>query len=122
GTPLSTQEILWGKWWGSLLSVRLFVLWLGTAWAVGLVTGAVNLLAVVLEALTWLAPAAFLAALGLYFSAACKTTLRATTWTLLYAGGRGGPGFGARGAAGVKPRPGPRGRGRRAEFYHRVFQ
>jgi ABC-type transport system involved in multi-copper enzyme maturation permease subunit len=85
GTPLTTQEILWGKWWGSLLSVRLFVLWLGAAWAVGLVTGGVNLLAVVLQMLAWLAPAMFLASVGLYFSAASKTTLRATTWTLLTA-------------------------------------
>jgi ABC-type transport system involved in multi-copper enzyme maturation permease subunit len=85
GTPLTTQEILWGKWWGSLLSVRLFVLWLGAVWAVGLVTNGVNLLAVILQVLAWVAPAAFLASVGLYFSAACKTTLRATTWTLLTA-------------------------------------
>jgi ABC-type transport system involved in multi-copper enzyme maturation permease subunit len=85
GTPLSTQEILWGKWAGSLLSVRLFAVWLAAVWAVGLVTGAVSPPAVILEALAWLAPAAFMAAVGLYFSATSKTTLRATTWTLLTA-------------------------------------
>ncbi len=89
-TTLSTQEIWWGKWAGSLLSVRLFLVWLGVWWAVGLVTGAVGLPAILLEALAWLAPATCFAAIGLYYSAACATTLRATTWTLLtclFAGG-----------------------------------
>src|SRR5207247_10253269 len=51
----------------------------------GMRSGGVSLLAVIRQALAWLAPAAFLASVGLYFSAACKTTLRATTWTLLTA-------------------------------------
>jgi ABC-type transport system involved in multi-copper enzyme maturation permease subunit len=84
-TPLSTEEILWAKWAGALLSVRLFAVWLAAVWAVGLVTGAVSPPAVVLEVLAWLAPAAFFAAVGLYFSAGAKSTLRATTWTLLTA-------------------------------------
>jgi hypothetical protein len=89
-TTLTTQEIWWAKWLGSLLSVRMFLWWLGAVWAVGLVTGAVAVPAVVLELFAWLAPAAFVAAVGLYCSAACRTTLRATTWALLatlFAGG-----------------------------------
>jgi ABC-type transport system involved in multi-copper enzyme maturation permease subunit len=84
-TPLTTQEILWAKWAGSLVSVRLFVVWLAAVWGLGLVTGAVNPTAVILQVMAWLAPAAFLAAVGLYFSASSKTTLRATTATLLTA-------------------------------------
>jgi hypothetical protein len=37
----------------------------------------------VLLILSWLVYAAFLAGLGLYFSIVCRTTLRATLWTLL---------------------------------------
>jgi ABC-type transport system involved in multi-copper enzyme maturation permease subunit len=90
-TPLTTAEIVWAKVLGSLTSIRLFVVWLGVVWAVGLVTGAVNPLAVPLQVAAWLVPASFLAAYGLYCSAMCKTTLRSITWTiagtLLFLGG-----------------------------------
>ncbi len=82
-TPLTTGEIVWAKWAGSLASVRLFLVWLGAVWAIGLVTGGVGILAVPAQVVFWLAPAAFVAALGLYCSAACKTTLRATTWAIV---------------------------------------
>jgi ABC-type transport system involved in multi-copper enzyme maturation permease subunit len=81
-TPLTTQEIYWAKFAGSLLSVRLFLVWLGVVWAIGLATGAVGIVAVPLQAILWLIPAAFVASLGLYCSALCKTTLRATTWAI----------------------------------------
>jgi ABC-type transport system involved in multi-copper enzyme maturation permease subunit len=81
-TPLTTLEIYWAKVAGSLLSVRLFLVWLGVVWAIGLGTGAVGILAVPLQVVLWLMPAAFVAALGLYCSALCKTTLRATTWAI----------------------------------------
>jgi ABC-type transport system involved in multi-copper enzyme maturation permease subunit len=81
-TPVTTAEIYWSKWIGSLLSVRLFLIWLGVIWAIGLVTGGVGLLAVPLQAIAWLAPASFVAGVGLFCSAACKTTLRATTWAI----------------------------------------
>jgi ABC-type transport system involved in multi-copper enzyme maturation permease subunit len=81
-TPLTTQEIYWAKWAGSLLSVRLFLVWLAVVWAVGLVCGAIGILAVPMQMVLWLIPAAFVASLGLYLSAVCKTTLRATTWAI----------------------------------------
>src|SRR5207248_5365243 len=84
-TTLSTQEILWAKWAGALASVRPLLWLLGAVWLIGLVTGAVHPLAVVLQACAWLAPAACFAALGLWLSAAAATTLRATTWTVLAA-------------------------------------
>jgi hypothetical protein len=82
-TPLTTPEIFWAKWTGSLLSVRLFAVWLGIVWAIGLATGAIGLLAIPMQAIAWVLPAMFLAGLGLYCSAACKTTLRATTWSIV---------------------------------------
>jgi ABC-type transport system involved in multi-copper enzyme maturation permease subunit len=82
-TPITTLEIFWSKWLGSMLSVRLFLVWLGVIWAIGLGTGSVGILAVPMQVIVWLAPASFLAAMGLYCSAACKTTLRATTWAIV---------------------------------------
>ena len=81
-TPITTPEIYWAKLAGSLLSVRLFLVWLAVIWAIGLGTGGVAILAIPLQVVLWLIPAAFVAAVGLYFSAVCKTTLRATTWTI----------------------------------------
>jgi ABC-type transport system involved in multi-copper enzyme maturation permease subunit len=82
-TPLTTGEIVWAKFLGSLASVRLFWVWLGVIWAIGLITSGVGMFAVPLQIVAWLCPAAFMGALGLYFSAVCKTTLRAITWTIL---------------------------------------
>jgi ABC-type transport system involved in multi-copper enzyme maturation permease subunit len=81
-STLTTGEIVWAKLVGSLMSVRLLLVWLSVVWAIGLVTGGVNLLCVPLQCIAWLFPAMFVGSLGLYFSAACKTTLRAITWTV----------------------------------------
>jgi ABC-type Na+ efflux pump permease subunit len=92
-SPLTAAEIVLAKVIGSLSSVRLFLIWIGVVWAIGLGThlvgrvfgvtdGGIHWIAVPLQVIAWLCPALFLAALGLYFSAACKTTLRAITWTV----------------------------------------
>jgi len=91
-SPLTTAEIVLAKLVGSLTSVRLFLIWLGVVWAIGLgtyfigralgVVAGVHWLAVPLQIVAWSCPAVFLSALGLYCSAACKTTLRAITWTV----------------------------------------
>ncbi|HKI36358.1 MAG TPA: ABC transporter permease subunit, partial [Gemmataceae bacterium] len=82
-TPLDSDTILFGKWLGAVLSARRGWLWLGALWGVGLVTGGLHPLALVLLMLTWLVYAAFLAGLGTWFSTVSRTTLRATTWTLV---------------------------------------
>jgi ABC-type transport system involved in multi-copper enzyme maturation permease subunit len=82
-TTLTTTEIFWAKLAGSLLSVRMFLVWLAVVWAIGLLTGAVGILAVPLQVVLWLIPATFMAALGMYCSAVGTTTLRATTWTIV---------------------------------------
>lgn len=83
-TPLTSREIFWAKWIGSIYSIRAFLLWLAVVWLIGLVTRAVQLWAIPLQIICWLAPAAFIAGLGLYLSAHCKSTLRATTWTIVW--------------------------------------
>jgi ABC-type transport system involved in multi-copper enzyme maturation permease subunit len=84
-TPLSGAAILAAKWVGALLSARGFALWLALVWALGVLTGSVHVLALPLLAVGLLPPAAFAAALGLWFSATSRTTLRATLGTLLTA-------------------------------------
>jgi ABC-type transport system involved in multi-copper enzyme maturation permease subunit len=81
-STLTTGEIVWAKLVGSLMSVRLLLGWVGVVWIIGLVTGGVSMLCVPLQCIAWVCPALFVGSLGLYFSAACKTTLRAIPWTV----------------------------------------
>jgi ABC-type transport system involved in multi-copper enzyme maturation permease subunit len=82
-TPLDSTTILFGKWLGSILAVRWGWLWLGLIWGIGLVTTGLHVLAFPLVVASWLVFAAFLSNLGLWFSAVCKTSLRATIWTIM---------------------------------------
>src|SRR5205085_11785348 len=71
-----------GKWLGSLLGVRRAWFWLGLIWVVGLLTGGLHPAAMVLTFLAWLVYASGLAGVGIWFSISCRTTLRATLYTL----------------------------------------
>jgi ABC-type transport system involved in multi-copper enzyme maturation permease subunit len=82
-TPLDSTTILFGKWVGAILAVRWGWLWLGLIWGIGLVTTGLHVLALPLVVGAWLVYAAFLSNLGLWFSAVCKTSLRATFWTIM---------------------------------------
>jgi ABC-type transport system involved in multi-copper enzyme maturation permease subunit len=84
-TPLDSTTILFAKWLGSILAVRWGWLWLGLIWGIGLVTTGLNVLALPLVVAAWVVYAAFLSNLGLWFSAVCKTSLRATIWTIMSA-------------------------------------
>lgn len=82
-TPLDSDAILFGKWLGSVLSLRWGLVWLGLIWLLGLATGGVSPFALPLWSAGWLVYAAFLAGLGLWFSTVSRTTLRANIYTLL---------------------------------------
>src|SRR5205085_2520171 len=82
-SPLDSDSILYGKWLGSILSVRWAWLWLGLIWGIGIVTGGLHLLAVPLLLGAWAVYAAFLSCVGLWFSIVSKTTLRANVYTLV---------------------------------------
>jgi ABC-type transport system involved in multi-copper enzyme maturation permease subunit len=82
-SPLGSTEILFAKWWGSLVSVRWVWLWLGLIWGIGTVVGGMDVLALPLLPVAWFIYAAFLAVLGLWFSLTCRTTMRANVWTLI---------------------------------------
>jgi ABC-type transport system involved in multi-copper enzyme maturation permease subunit len=82
-TPLSAEAILFAKWLGSILSVRWAWAWLGLIWLLGVITGGLHVLALPLLLIAWAVYAAVLAGVGLWFSTVCRTSLRATLWTLL---------------------------------------
>jgi len=88
-TPLGSDAILYGKWLGSVLSARWSGLWVGSLWALGVLSEGLHPLAVPLLVGAWLVFATFLASLGLWFSVISRTTTRATIWTLLTAAGLG---------------------------------
>jgi ABC-type transport system involved in multi-copper enzyme maturation permease subunit len=81
-TTLTTGEIMIAKWWGALWSVRGFLWWLVPVWLLAVVFGGANLLAFGLHAVAFIAPAMCFASIGLWYSVRCRTTLRATAWTI----------------------------------------
>lgn len=107
-SPLSAGEILFAKWLGSILSVRLAWVWLLAIWGAGVATGGLQPLAVPFLVGLWCVYAAFLAVMGLWYSLICRTTTRAVMatlgtalavsfghwlpWMLCMFGPRGGPG------------------------------
>lgn len=83
--PVERGDILFAKWLGSLLSVRVLGWGLLVVWSLGFVLGGLALFAYLLLLATWMIYAGFLASLGLWLSSACHTTLRATLFTFLAA-------------------------------------
>jgi ABC-type Na+ efflux pump permease subunit len=81
-TPLSSDAILFGKWLGSVASVRWAWLWLGSIWALGLVTGGLHPFAVPALVIAWLVYAVVGAGVGLWHSMHRRTSLRAALWTI----------------------------------------
>jgi ABC-type transport system involved in multi-copper enzyme maturation permease subunit len=86
-TPLSADDIWYSKLVGAVLGVRwIGILWLGGMWGVGVLLGGLAVWAIPLLVGAWLVYAAFAAVVGLWFSAHCKSSLRATIWTILTLG------------------------------------
>jgi len=89
-SPLETSAILFGKWIGSITSVRWAWLWLGTMYALGIVTGGLHIFALGLLVAAWCIYAGVVSMIGMWFSIVCRTTLRATLWTLVATAAAGG--------------------------------
>jgi hypothetical protein len=81
-SPLESGAILYGKWLGNVLSMRWVWAWLAAIWLLGVLTGGLSPLAVPFLVAAWFCFAAFVAALGLWYSTVCPNSLRATLWTL----------------------------------------
>lgn len=86
-SPLSSEDILYGKWLGAILSVRWMLPWLAFIWGLGVLGCGLNLLAVPLLVLAWCVYAAAMASLGLWFSLVSRTSMRAVLYTILAAVG-----------------------------------
>jgi ABC-type transport system involved in multi-copper enzyme maturation permease subunit len=81
--PIDSNSLLFAKWLGSVLSVRRAWLWMCLVWLLGSATGGLYAPTVPWMFLAWAVYAGFVAVVGLWFSMTCRTTLRATVWTLL---------------------------------------
>jgi ABC-type transport system involved in multi-copper enzyme maturation permease subunit len=88
-SPLDSDDILWAKCVGNVLGVRWLWLWLGAIWLLGVLTGGLHVVALVIVVVAWFVYAAAVSALGTWFSVVSRTGLRATTWTLLATGALG---------------------------------
>jgi ABC-type transport system involved in multi-copper enzyme maturation permease subunit len=88
-SPLQSHDILMAKWLGSLLCVRWAWLWLGGIWLIGLLTGGLGPAGLLLTLTAWFVYASGLAGIGVWFSTACSTSLRATAYTLTIGAGIG---------------------------------
>jgi ABC-type transport system involved in multi-copper enzyme maturation permease subunit len=82
-TPISNGDIIWAKWWGSVLSGRKLWWYLAIIWIAGVVSGGLHPIALLALVFAWAIYSMFLASLGLWFSLVSRSTLRATIWTLL---------------------------------------
>lgn len=76
-TPLTERAIWWAKWFGSILSARWLLLLVGGIWTIGIIGGGLHAAAAPLIVAVWLACAAFMASLGLFFGVYTRTTARA---------------------------------------------
>jgi hypothetical protein len=86
-TPLDNRTILAAKWLGSILGVRKGWWALVAIWGLGALSCNILPFAVPLLVFASAVYALFLAGVGIWFSLASRTTLRATIWTLLVAAG-----------------------------------
>src|SRR5262249_3198766 len=89
-SPLDSNDILTGKWLGSMLSMRRGWIWLGGIYFLALWCGGINFIGLVLVVAAWLVFASVVGLIGLWYSSAGRSTMRATVLTLvtvLLAGG-----------------------------------
>jgi ABC-type transport system involved in multi-copper enzyme maturation permease subunit len=84
-TRLYGREIILSKWFGCLLGTRGLWRWVAAVALVGLCSGGLSVVGVLLTTMVWLVYSAFFAALGLWISVRSRTTFRATVQTLMLA-------------------------------------
>jgi ABC-type transport system involved in multi-copper enzyme maturation permease subunit len=81
--PVENRTLIRAKWLGSILGSRAGWWCLALVWAAGALTGGICPFALPLLVAGCWVYAMFAASVGLWFSLVSRTTLRATTWTLL---------------------------------------
>jgi hypothetical protein len=73
--PIERYAVLRAKWWGGILRLRWFGIFLLAVWTVAVLCGAIHALAALLLAVAVAAHLAFLASLGVILSLACRNTM-----------------------------------------------
>ena len=89
-TPLTGREVMMGKMWGNLYSMRWALMMLAVIWGFGVLLDPGYFLGVILSAANFFIAAWYVTNLGLFFSLRSKTSLRAmgsTLGTLIFTGG-----------------------------------
>jgi ABC-type Na+ efflux pump permease subunit len=76
-TPLSTAQIFWGKWLGTILSMRHGLVCLAIVWALGLATNALHPLALIALVVAMTIYAAACASIGILASVFARTPMLA---------------------------------------------
>ncbi len=84
-TPMTSDAMLNAKLIGCLVNLRMGWIWLGSMLLMGLMTGGVHLFAVPIFVVAWFVYATSFAMIGLFFSMVCKTSMRATVYSVLTA-------------------------------------
>src|SRR5262249_19713175 len=84
-SPLTCDEIIFAKWWGSLMAMRRPLMLLALIWLMGVVTGGLHWLAVPFLALFLGAYMSWMASLGILCAVSTKNTLRAVMATQMLA-------------------------------------
>ncbi len=82
-SPMDSNTMLWAKFVGTMLSMRLAWVWLGIIWAIGVLTGGLHALALPMVLAAWFVFGTFFTMVGLWFSMTARTTMRATVYTML---------------------------------------
>jgi ABC-type transport system involved in multi-copper enzyme maturation permease subunit len=81
--PQSDAAILWAKGWGSIYGVRRWWWALAVIWGLGVIFLGLFPFCIIYLAACWLAHAALVSGIGVWFSLVSRTTLRATIYTIL---------------------------------------
>jgi ABC-type transport system involved in multi-copper enzyme maturation permease subunit len=82
-TPLESDSVLWSKWLGNMLSIRLGWIWLGIILLLGVLSGGLHIFALGLVLGAWTIYAGVISMIGMWFSMVSRSTMRATVWTIL---------------------------------------
>ena len=82
-TPMSCEAMLGAKLLGTLMSLRMGWLWFGSMMAIAILSGGLHLLAVPLVLMAWFVYAVSFTMVGMWFSMACKSSMRATVLTVI---------------------------------------
>ncbi len=80
---LTNREIVSSKLVGSMLGVRRGLWWVAAVFAIGLLTGGLNIVGAAFAIIAWIAYAVFFASLGVWFSTVARSTFRATVYSCL---------------------------------------